>query len=97
VLFILLSGAPPFYEDDNFVLFEMIKKCDYSFDDEVWNTVSPEAKDLIERILVYDPEKRLNLEQIQSHPWISKTKEQSSKKNILKNMKEWNSKRKLIQ
>ncbi|PBP21542.1 threonine protein kinase [Diplocarpon rosae] len=34
--------------------------------------VSPEAKDLIKRLLVLDPEKRIPLEQVQKHPWIIK-------------------------
>ncbi|KAI9853032.1 MAG: spindle assembly checkpoint kinase [Thelocarpon superellum] len=34
--------------------------------------VSPEAKDLIKRLLVLDPEKRIPLEEVQQHPWILK-------------------------
>lgn len=34
--------------------------------------VSPEAKDLIERLLVLDPEKRIPLTEVQKHPWIVK-------------------------
>lgn len=36
VLYILLSGEPPFFHEDNFELFEMIKKCDYNFDNPIW-------------------------------------------------------------
>ena len=36
VLFILLSGSPPFYDPDNLALFEKIKRCDYSFDAPSW-------------------------------------------------------------
>ena len=36
VAFILLSGTPPFYEEDNFALFEQIKACKYDFDVETW-------------------------------------------------------------
>lgn len=37
VAFILLSGTPPFYAEDNFALFEQIKSCKYSFEDnEAW-------------------------------------------------------------
>ena len=55
VTFILLSGTPPFYEEDNFALFEQIKKCRYEFDPEIWDLVSDEAKDFIKKILVADP------------------------------------------
>ena len=70
VLFILLSGYPPFYDTDNFALFEKIKRCEYNFNAESWDTVSDGAKDLISRLLVADPAQRLTGEQIMSHPWI---------------------------
>ena len=47
VLYILLSGQPPFYDDDNFELFEKIKKCEYDITSPEWNAVSEEAKDFI--------------------------------------------------
>jgi calcium/calmodulin-dependent protein kinase I len=47
VLFIMLSGAPPFYHADNFELFEIIRKGKYDFDAPVWTEISDEAKDLI--------------------------------------------------
>ena len=62
VAYILLSGAPPFYSEDNFKLFEQIKNCDYDFNDESWNNVSNDAKDFISKILVADPKKRMNAE-----------------------------------
>ena len=36
VTFILLSGTPPFYEEDNFALIEQIKACKYDFEGETW-------------------------------------------------------------
>ena len=70
VTFIILSGTPPFYEEDNFALFEKIKNCDYNFDVETWDNVSPEAKDFVKRILVADPKKRLTCAQMMEHPWM---------------------------
>lgn len=60
VAFILLSGTPPFYEEDNFELFEQIKACKYDFDVETWDSVSNEAKDFIKKVLVADPGVRLD-------------------------------------
>lgn len=60
VLFILLSGSPPFFDEDNFALFEKIKKCQYNFNAPSWQSISPEAKDFISKLLVADPEARLN-------------------------------------
>lgn len=71
VTFILLSGTPPFYEEDNFALFEQIKACKYDFEVETWKSVSAEAKDFVSRILVADPVQRLNCEQMLAHPWMT--------------------------
>jgi len=59
VAFIMLSGTPPFYEEDNFALFEQIKACRYDFEAKTWEVVSKEAKDFVENILVADPSKRM--------------------------------------
>ena len=69
--FILLSGTPPFYAEDNFALFEQIKSCKYSFEEnDAWLNVSDCAKDFISRILVADPKQRMTLEQMMEHKWM---------------------------
>ena len=70
VAFILLSGTPPFYEEDNFALFEQIKSCKYEFEEDDWKGVSAEAKDFIKGILVADPKDRLSCQQMMDHPWM---------------------------
>ena len=40
VLYILLGGYPPFYDESEPALFDQIRKGKYSFDDPVWNTIS---------------------------------------------------------
>ena len=62
VTYIMLSGTPPFYDEDNFQLFEMIKNCQYDFEDDTWKYVSDQAKKFVSQILVKDPKTRLNLE-----------------------------------
>lgn len=47
VTYILLSGTPPFYDEDNFQLFEQIKNCQYDFEDDTWQYVSEEAKHFV--------------------------------------------------
>jgi len=71
VLYILLSGMPPFYHDDNFALFELIKECKYDLDDDIWKTLSDGPIDIIKKILVADPEKRMTCDEMLKHPWIS--------------------------
>lgn len=94
-MYILLSGQPPFYDDDNFELFEKIKKCKYDLTSGAWKFVSVEAKDFISKLLVADPSKRLKAEEIQNHPWIKKAKSSEQGVNILEQMRSWNTKRKL--
>ena len=93
MLFILLSGGPPFYNPDQFEMFEKIKRAEYSFEALSWQGVSAEAKDLITKLLVADPEQRLTGEQIMSHPWILGQTQSvnDSDIDILNMMRNWNS------
>lgn len=51
-------------------MFAKIKKGVYSFHDEYWAEISPEAKDLIAKMLTVDPKKRLTAEQALEHPYL---------------------------
>ncbi|KAI0131689.1 kinase-like protein [Hypoxylon sp. NC0597] len=62
-----LVGEAPF-EDTPVMTQRRIRKADMT----IPSFVSPEARDLIKRLLVLDPEKRIPLEQVQTHPWILK-------------------------
>jgi serine/threonine protein kinase len=99
VLFIMLSGTPPFYHEDNFELFELIKKGDYDkeFAGNGWGDVSPEAKDFIKQLLVVDPDQRMTSEGIKSHDWFNGNFKSTGKDiNVLAKMKEYNTQRKLL-
>lgn len=71
ILFILLSGLPPFYGKNDAEILKMVKARDYSFDIPEFKMVSEEAKDLIRKCLEV-PEKRLTAAQVLQHPWIKK-------------------------
>ena len=71
ILYILLCGYPPFYDDNNSALFRQIKAGAYDFPAEEWDMVSSEAKDLVEKLLVVDPAKRLDVEGVLQHPWMT--------------------------
>lgn len=98
MLYILLSGVPPFYEEDNFQLFEKIKAVDYDFSDPTWKNVSKEAQNLIKKLLVKDPKKRMTCDQMLQDPWIRGTVTKVASKNNanLQKMRDWNSKRKMV-
>ena len=48
ILYTLLCGYPPFYEENNSELFKMIQKGEYKFDSPYWDDVSDNAKNLID-------------------------------------------------
>ncbi|CAM9405389.1 unnamed protein product [Ectocarpus sp. 6 AP-2014] len=70
ITYILLGGYPPFHDDNQARLFAKIKKGVYSFHDEYWSDISPEAKDLIAKMLTVDPNKRLTADQALEHPYL---------------------------
>ncbi|KAK4249644.1 kinase-like domain-containing protein [Corynascus novoguineensis] len=67
LMYEFLVGEAPF-EDTPIMTHKRIARADMTIPE--W--VSKEAKDLIKKLLVLDPEKRLPLEEVQSHPWIIK-------------------------
>jgi calcium/calmodulin-dependent protein kinase I len=77
ILYILLCGFPPFYEENMEDLFDVIKKGEYEFHEPYWDDVSDEAKDLITNLLVVDPEKRYTVQQAKDHPWMKAVYEKS--------------------
>eukprot|EP00501_MAST-03F_sp_TOSAG23-6_P000124 GSMAST32.ASY1.ANO1.126.1 assembled CDS len=68
ITYILLAGYPPFHHDNQTILFRKIKECEYRFDSPYWDSISIEAKDLIRKLLVLEPRRRLTVEQVLSHP-----------------------------
>lgn len=70
IVYILLSGYPPFYADSAPALFKKIMDVKYDFDDFVWDDISDSAKDLIRNLLVKDPKKRFTASQCLEHPWV---------------------------
>ena len=73
ILFLLLGGSPPFYDKDRGKLQAAICEGKFTFEDSTWKRVSDRAKDLISRLLVVDPDKRLSAAEAQEHPWFEET------------------------
>jgi calcium/calmodulin-dependent protein kinase I len=71
ILYILLCGYPPFYNDNDAVLFESILNAKYSFHSPYWDHISKQAKDLIRALLVVDPIIRLTAAQAKEMEWFS--------------------------
>ncbi|EIE90361.1 hypothetical protein RO3G_15072 [Rhizopus delemar RA 99-880] len=72
VLYTLLCGFPPFYDESISVLTEKVARGRYTFLSPWWDGISGEAKDLITKLLCVDPKKRYTIDQFLEHPWINK-------------------------
>ena len=74
ILYILLSGSPPFSEQREIQcglnLKQQILQANYVYYPRLFNKISPQAKDLIDRCLKVNPTERISSEEILSHPWL---------------------------
>ncbi|XP_073012522.1 calcium-dependent protein kinase 26 [Typha latifolia] len=70
ILYILLSGMPPFWGKTKSRIFESVRSADLKFPSDPWDRVSDSAKDLIAGMLRRDPAQRLTACQVLDHSWI---------------------------
>ncbi|KAI0534686.1 CAMK/CAMK1 protein kinase [Xylaria digitata] len=70
VLYTLLCGFPPFYDESIEVLTEKVAKGQFTFLSPWWDDISKSAQDLISHLLTVDPDKRYTIKEFLSHPWI---------------------------
>ncbi|KAK4156140.1 Serine/threonine-protein kinase srk1 [Chaetomidium leptoderma] len=70
VLYTLLCGFPPFYDESIEVLTEKVAKGQYTFLSPWWDDISKSAQNLISHLLCVDPEKRFTIREFLAHPWI---------------------------
>jgi calcium-dependent protein kinase len=81
ILYLMLSGYPPFDGESQEEIFESILEGKFDFDDEEWDGVSDEAKDLISQLLINEND-RLTAKQALKHPWIKMNLKKSKKKGL---------------
>ncbi|KAI1114492.1 CAMK/CAMK1 protein kinase [Nemania sp. NC0429] len=70
VLYTLLCGFPPFYDESIEVLTEKVAKGQFTFLSPWWDDISKSAQDLIGHLLTVDPDRRYTIKEFLSHPWI---------------------------
>jgi calcium-dependent protein kinase len=70
ILYILLSGMPPFYGDTEEAIFKMILRGQVDLKTPPWPSISAPAKDLVLKLLNRDPSARLTAQQALEHPWL---------------------------
>lgn len=75
VLYTLLCGFPPFYDESIQVLTEKVARGQYTFLSPWWDDISKSAQDLVSHLLTVDPEKRYDIKQFLNHPWIRQSNE----------------------
>ena len=77
VLYTLLCGFPPFYDESIQVLTEKVARGQYTFLSPWWDDISKQAQDLVSHLLTVDPERRYTIQQFLNHPWIRDTREET--------------------
>ncbi|XP_069015161.1 calcium/calmodulin-dependent protein kinase type II delta 1 chain isoform X6 [Embiotoca jacksoni] len=98
ILYILLVGYPPFWDEDQHRLYQQIKAGAYDFPSPEWDTVTPEAKDLINKMLTINPAKRVTATDALKHPWICQRSTVASmmhRQETVECLKKFNARRKL--
>ncbi|OEL21464.1 Calcium-dependent protein kinase 3 [Dichanthelium oligosanthes] len=70
MLYILLSGVPPFWADNEDGIFDAVLRGHIDFSSDPWPSISNGAKDLVKKMLRPDPKERLTAAEILNHPWI---------------------------
>ncbi|XP_046455385.1 calcium/calmodulin-dependent protein kinase type II alpha chain isoform X4 [Daphnia pulex] len=98
ILYILLVGYPPFWDEDQHRLYAQIKAGAYDYPSPEWDTVTPEAKNLINQMLTVNPAKRITAAEALKHPWICQRERVASvvhRQETVDCLKKFNARRKL--
>ncbi|XP_015520879.1 calcium/calmodulin-dependent protein kinase II isoform X7 [Neodiprion pinetum] len=98
ILYILLVGYPPFWDEDQHRLYAQIKAGAYDYPSPEWDTVTTEAKNLINQMLTVNPTKRITASEALKHPWICQRERVASvvhRQETVDCLKKFNARRKL--
>ncbi|XP_076935190.1 calcium-dependent protein kinase 29-like [Bidens hawaiensis] len=77
ILYILLSGVPPFWGENERSIFKAILEGSLDLHSPPWPSISPSAKDLISKMLTRNPKKRITADKALEHPWLKEDGEAS--------------------
>ena len=102
MMYLMLCGKQPFEGDSDDEIYEKIRLCKIDFNDEEWDNISNDAKDLIKKLLIKDPHKRYSAREALAHSWIVKNKNKVKIDNtkfaeIVKNLRSYSARLKLQQ
>ncbi len=101
ILYIILSGIPPFNGASDQEIMKKVRVGKFSFSDPCWSNISDKAKDLITKLLTYDVDQRPSAEEALKHPWITDSAQQAVDSTVamgaLSNLKTFRADQKLKQ
>jgi calcium-dependent protein kinase len=83
ILFVLLSGMPPFYGENDEEIISKVRLGQYSFNSKEWKSISNEAKAFISQMLELNVRKRLTAYEALNHEWIVKNLDKSQRRPVL--------------
>ncbi|KAF5446401.1 hypothetical protein F2P56_032032 [Juglans regia] len=97
ILYILLSGYPPFIAQSNRQKQEIIMAGDFSFYEKTWKNITSSAKQLISSLLTVDPHRRPSAQELLDHPWVvgDLAKQDQMDAEIVSRLQSFNARRKL--
>nr|GME06748.1 calcium-dependent protein kinase 1 [Ipomoea batatas] len=79
ILYILLSGVPPFWGENEQGIFDAVLRGHLDFSSDPWPSISSSAKDLVKKMLRLDPKERLSATDVLNHPWMREDGDASDK------------------
>ncbi|RAL51026.1 unnamed protein product [Cuscuta campestris] len=79
ILYILLSGVPPFWGENEQGIFDAILRGHLDFSSDPWPSISSSAKDLVKKMLRSDPRERFSASEVLNHPWMREDGDASDK------------------
>lgn len=96
ILYILLSGYPPFIAQSNRQKQQMIMNAQISFHEKTWKNISSSAKHLISSLLAVDPDRRPTAQELLLHPWVigDSAKQEQMDAEVVTRLQSFNARRK---
>mmetsp|Transcript_9805 Transcript_9805/g.23582 ORF Transcript_9805/g.23582 Transcript_9805/m.23582 type:complete len:526 (-) Transcript_9805:94-1671(-) len=70
IMYMLLANEPPFPGKNDAEVAQRVRKANYVFNDGSWFSVSEEAKDLVRKLLKYQPFDRATADEARAHSWF---------------------------
>jgi len=98
IMYILLCGYPPFGGANDREILQKVKLGRYKFDEEDWGKISEDAKNLIKKMLTFNPTDRISAREALNDKWIQNNAAQGTiNQRTLKNLADFSTRNKLKQ